>query len=252
MIVEFIGCTGSGKTTLIEEVQRRIAKTTPVTTSVELATGLLGLRGVADPTLQNLIQEFVSFPFFLLSLRQYRDFMQFTSKLFMRNSRFSLHTINNLRSLERKLGMYEIMSRYRKDRIVLVDEGPILAAHMFVFTGTPCSPEEIARFATLLPLPDLIVYVRAPVDRLMKRTLQRSDAPREINKQDLAQTERYTKSAVTLFDQLAEAENIRCRLLIIENVDFGEQGYGKVVENVVESILNHALLAQEKQKPLHR
>ncbi|HSJ86892.1 MAG TPA: hypothetical protein VK909_06750, partial [Anaerolineales bacterium] len=201
-----------------------------------------------NPTIQNLIQELVAFPFFIGSLFKYRKFIQHTIHLFLRNTRFSLRTINNLRSLERKLGMYEIMSRYSNDRIILVDEGPILAAHMFVFTEASYAPEEIARFTTLLPLPDLIIYVRASVDTLVRRTLQRVDAPREINKQDLAQTKKYANSAVRLFDQLVKAENTRCRLLVVESLDFAEQGYSKVVEDISQMILNHLAPTLGKEK----
>ena len=248
MIVEFIGCTGAGKTTLIEQVQRRLLKTAVVTTSVDLAAGLVGLRGVRNSTVQNLVQETVGFPFFIGSLYKYREFIHHTIKLFLRNSRFSIRMINNLRSLERKIGMYEINRRYAKDRIVLVDEGPILAAHMFVFTEASYTPEEIGRFTALLPLPDLVIYVRASVDTLMERTLQRVDAPREINKKDLAQTQRYTRRAVTLFDQLVEAEKIRCRLLIAESLDFAGQEYSKVVEDMAQSILDHSLLAYRHER----
>jgi deoxyadenosine/deoxycytidine kinase len=248
MIVEFIGCTGAGKTTLIQQVQRRLTTVAQVMTSVDLATSRIGLRGMTNPTIQNLIQELVAFPFFVGSLFKYREFIQHTIKLFWRNSHFSLRTISNLRSLERKLGMYEIMSHYGKDRIVLVDEGPILAAHMFVFTGAPYTREEITRFTTLLPLPDLIIYVRASVQTLVKRTLQRVDAPREINKQNVAQIERYAKSAVILFDQLVEEENTRCRLLVVESLDFAEQGYSKLVEDISQRILNHTALTLGKEQ----
>jgi hypothetical protein len=105
MIVEFIGCTGAGKTTLIQQVQHRLTKVAQVTTSVDLASSLVGLQGVTHPTLQNLIQEIVSFPFFVGVLHHYREFLLHAVKLFLRNSNFSISTINNIRSLERKIGM---------------------------------------------------------------------------------------------------------------------------------------------------
>ena len=249
MIIEFIGCTGAGKTTLIKEVQRQLAKTAEVTNSIDLVLGPLSLQKVTNPTIQNFIQELVSFPLFIRSLYKYKAFMLYTLRLFLRNSSISIGTINNLRSLERKIGMYEITSRCSKDRIIFVDEGPILAVHMFAFTGAAYTPQEIAKFADLLPLPDLVVYIGASVDTLVKRTLQRVDPPREMKSKNLAQTERYAKSAVTIFDQLVQAENIRCRLLRVESPDFAEQGYDKVVGYISESILNHKLLADKIKKP---
>lgn len=244
MIVEFIGCTGAGKTTLIKEVQCRLAQQARVTTSIDLVVGLLRLRNVTNPTVQNLIQELVCLPFFIRSLSRYKKFLLYTIKLFSRNSSISLSTINNLRSLERKIGVYEITKRYSKDRIILVDEGPILAGHMFVFTEAAYSPEELARFADLLPLPDLVVYVSASIDTIVQRTLRRGDHPREINTKNLAQTQSYAERAVAIFDQLVKAENIQQRLLNVESSDFDEQAHDKIVESISEAILNHTSLVK--------
>ena len=65
MIIEFIGSTGSGKTTLISDVQHKLVQTANVRTSYELAASPLGLQGITHPTLQNLFQELVGFPFFI-------------------------------------------------------------------------------------------------------------------------------------------------------------------------------------------
>src|ERR1051325_9140652 len=103
-----------------------------------------------------------------------------------------MQTIHNLRSLERKIGIYEITKHLGKDQIILVDEGPILAAYMFVSTGnTFAKPEEITRFTDLLPLPDLVIYIRASVDTIIERTVRRSDPPREVDVRNLAMMEEY-------------------------------------------------------------
>jgi deoxyadenosine/deoxycytidine kinase len=240
MIVEFIGSTGAGKTTLINEVHRRLAKTSRVTTSIDLATGLLGLHGVTNPTLQNLAQELVSLPFFILTLYKHNEFLRHTVNLFWRKTGFSMQTIHNLRSLERKIGMYEIAKYLGKDQIILVDEGPILAAHMFVPAGNTYTPEEITRFTDLLPLPDLVVYIRASVDTLIERTVRRADPPREIDLKNLARMEEYLKRAVAMFDQLTQAENIRPRLLVVESLDIAEPGFNQVIDSIYQSILDRS------------
>jgi deoxyadenosine/deoxycytidine kinase len=235
MIVEFIGSTGAGKTTLINEVHRRLEKTSRVTTSLDLATGLLGLRGVTNPTLQNLAQELVSLPFFILTLYKHNEFLRHTVKLFWRKTGFSMQTIHNLRSLERKIGMYEIAKYLGKDQIILVDEGPILAAHMFVSTGNTYTPEEITRFTDFLPLPDLVVYIRASVDTIIERTVRRPDPPREVDVKNLARMEQYVKRAVAIFDQVTQAENIRPRLLVVESLDIAGPGYRQRLPNDTRS-----------------
>jgi len=240
MIVEFIGSTGSGKTTLISEVHRCLTKTGRVTTSIDLATGLLGLRGVTNPTLQNLVMEFVSLPVFILALHRHNKFIGHTVKIFWRNTGFSMQTIHNLRSLVRKIGMYEITKHLGKDQVILVDEGPILAAHMFVPAGNTYTPEEITRFTDLLPLPDLVVYIRASVDTLMERTLRRTDPPREVDLKNQARMEEYLKRAVAMFDQLTQAENILPRLLVVESLDIAEPGFDQVIDSVYQSILDRS------------
>ena len=240
MIVEFIGSTGAGKTTLISEVHRRLAKTSRVTTSIDLATGLLGLRGVTNSTLQNLVMELVSLPFFILTLHRHNQFIRHTVKLFWRKTSFSMQTIHNLRSLERKIGIYEITKHLGKDQIILVDEGSILAAYMFVSTGNTYTPEEITRFTDLLPLPDLIIYIRASVDTLIERTVRRADPPREVDRKNPAQMEAYLKRTVALFDQLTQAENIRPRLLVVESLNIAEPEFNQIIDSICQSILDRS------------
>lgn len=245
MIVEFVGSTGAGKTSLISKIHYKLAQTTAVITQFELIAAPLGLKSVRHPTVQNLLQEVVAFPFFVGSLNRYKKFLVHTIRTFSDNTKFSIHRINNLRSLERKIGLYEITKRYKRGQIILVDEGPILAAHMFVFTGSTTKASEIARFAELLPLPDLIVYIKAPVEVLVRRALQRPDPPREMGSKDPAMTEKYVRSATAVFDQLMEAESIKSRLLIVNNPDLTEEEHDKLAGQVTTSILYYASLASK-------
>ena len=248
MIVEFIGSTGAGKTSLISKIHHKLAQTTVVTTSFGLVAAPLGLSGVTHPTAQNLIQELVAFPFFISSLNRYRKFLAHTIRTFSHNTKFSIHTINNLRSLERKIGLYEIAQRYNRDRIILVDEGPILAAHMFVFAGSAIASSEIDTFAALLPLPDLIVYIKAPVEVLVKRALQRPDPPREMGSKNPVMTEKYVKDATAIFDQLMSAERIRSRVLVVDNPDLTEAEHDTIADHASVSILKYEQIAVKTPK----
>src|SRR5215208_3185914 len=99
MIIEFIGSTGAGKTTLISEIQRKLAQTTEVITSFEMIASPLGLHRVTHLTVRNLIQELVGLPFFVGSLYRHKAIIVFILKMLARQASFSLFTINNLRSL---------------------------------------------------------------------------------------------------------------------------------------------------------
>jgi deoxyadenosine/deoxycytidine kinase len=240
MIIEFIGCTGAGKTTLISKVQRKLAETSDVTTSYELVAAPLGLRGVSHRTVRNFIQEITVLPIFIRTLNRNKEPIVFTLRMLERQADFSIFTLNNLRSVERKIGVHEMIRRRENDRIVLVDEGTLLLAHkVFVFSSADYTPDEIATFASLIPLPDIIVYVKAPFDSLVKRTLQRTDPPRELRSKNQAMVEKYVSRAVTMFDRLVKADSIQSRLLIVENLDTNANGNNNTVDNITQFVQNY-------------
>jgi thymidylate kinase len=237
VIVEFIGSTGAGKTTLIAEVRRRLEKQMEVRGAYELVAAPVGLRGVSHSSARNLIQEMVSFPYFLGSLRRNREFLAYTLRMLRRQVRFSIFTLNNLRSLERKVGVHEILRRNPGNLVVLVDEGTLLAAHnIFVFSDAAYSAEDIAGFARLVPLPDVIVYIKAPIESLVRRSLARRDPPREMRSRDPVRVRGHIGRAVRMFDQLVQAENIRARLLVVENCDAPEAGQANAADEIVKFI----------------
>jgi hypothetical protein len=92
----------------------------------------------------------------------------------------------------------------------------------------------------LVPLPDLIVYVRAPVNSLIDRSLRRMDPPRELRSKNRTQIEMYINRAVTIFEQLVEADEIRSRVLTVENPEIAGKGRGEVVDCITEFVLRYA------------
>ncbi|MCC6454638.1 MAG: hypothetical protein IT328_06825 [Caldilineaceae bacterium] len=236
----------------MSEVQRRLAQATEVSTSFDLIAAPLGLQGVTNSSAQNLIQEMIVLPLFLRSLPRYRALVLFTLRMLARHERLSLITINNLRSLVRKIGVYESIRRHPQQGAIFVDEGMLLIAHnIFVYTNALYTPEEIAHFASLIPLPDLIVYVKAPVDRLVDRSLRRADVRREMRAKSQAQIETYINRAVAMFEQLVKTEEIRSRVLIVENPEITGNGYdqgysekyneryGETIECIMRFVLHH-------------
>lgn len=240
MIIEFVGCTGAGKTTLISEVRRRLAQTTDVTTSYELVASPLGLGGISHRTVRNLVQEVAVLPVFMRTLNKNKAPITFTLRMLQRQADFSTYTVSNLRSVERKIGVHEKIRRNEYERIVLVDEGTVLLAHkVFVFSSADYTFDEITTFANLIPLPDIVVYVRAPFESLVARTLQRRDPPRELKSKDQAQVEKYVGRAVAMFDHLVKADNIQNRLLVVDNLDAANNGHKTTVDTITEFVLSY-------------
>lgn len=244
MIVEFVGSTGAGKTTLITAVHRKLAGTAEVATAFELVAMPLGLDRTTHPTAQNLIQEVAGLPFFARSLLRYRAFLLFIVKMLARHGKITWFTLHYLRSLERTLGVYEFIRHYGQERIVLVDEGTLIPAHnVFVYTAAHYTAAEIAQFARLAPLPDVVVYIKAPVESLIRRTLQRADPPRELRSRNPVLVETYLKRATALFEQLVSTENLRNRVLVVENPEASEQARNITAEQIAEFIRHRAVAA---------
>ena len=239
MIVEFVGSTGAGKTTIASEVQRRLARSAPVVSAYDLAADLLGLGRATNPTLRNLTQDLVALPFFFRALVRHRAFVAFALRIVARQSGLSFLTLNYVRSIIRKVGIYEMSKRYGRDRIVLVDEGTVSSVHLlFVFTRQLYSEDEIKEFAALVPLPGLVVYIKAPVDVLVQRALQRSDAPREMRAKDQREIEEYVWRAARMFDQLSGGNGIRERVLVVSNPPSTGGELGVVADGIAAGILN--------------
>jgi hypothetical protein len=236
MIVEFVGSTGAGKTTLASAVRERLKASTDVTTSFELLAAPLGLQRLQNPTLRNLVQEFVGLPFLVSSFRRHRAFVRFALTMIARQESPSLHILNYLRSLERSLGVHEALRRRRLNRVVLVDEGTLLAAHnVFVYATAPCAPKDIVTYGTLVPLPDVVVHVRAPLDSLIARALARKDPPRELKSRNRVLITTYAARAAAMFEQLVRVETIRDRVITVDH----EDGSSNILaDRVAEGILD--------------
>lgn len=241
MIVEFIGCTGAGKSTLIAAVRQRLAQRATVTSAFEVVATPLGLQGISHPSVRNLVQEGLSLPSFLRVLPRHYRLVLFALRMLARQGQISLFTCNNLRSLVRKVGVDAILRRTDGERIVLVDEGTVLLPHnLFVYTAAHYSAAEIAQLGKLLPLPDVIVYVQAPVETLLVRSLQRPTPPRELKGQTPAQIEEYLRRAVAMFDHLVTLEPISRRLLTVENLQATAGVPTVVAEQIVDFILRRS------------
>lgn len=246
VIVEFIGCTGAGKTTLISAVRSRLAQITDVTDSFDAVAGLLHLPRTSNPTARNLTQELIGLPFFIRSLYTNREFLTFVLKCLSRRTRFPWFNTRYLRSIERKIGTFEILRRLPSSRVVVVDEGTLHYAHiLFVYTTTDSKVEDISQFARLVPLPDVAVYVRAPVETLVERCLLRADPPRELRTKNKDLIARYVRQAVTVFDQIAEAEEIRDRVIVVENEACTDDERVATVDRIAKFIADRVQTARE-------
>jgi thymidylate kinase len=90
-----------------------------------------------------------------------------------------------------------------------------------------------------VPLPDRVIYVRAPLEVLVNRAMRRADRRRELAADDRKEVERWIARAQEVFDGLAVAPAIRDRLLTVDHVDDSPGTQRAVVEQILAFINGH-------------
>jgi thymidylate kinase len=216
MIVEFVGGSGAGKSTLLEAVRRRA--TGRVISTAELVMDRPGRRWITHPKAMNVVADVTVFPSFLRGPDRDRAFVRFAVDRLRRHAPSRFAKVNYLREVVRDVGKHELAAQAAGGATVLVDEGAVLtASHLFVYSDGALEQADLERFAELVPLPDRIVYVTAPVEVLVERSMRRPDRRREASA-DRAQVERWTTRAVEVFDRLV-ALRACGRTLVVDSRD---------------------------------
>ncbi|MGH3065778.1 MAG: hypothetical protein ACRDOF_05685, partial [Gaiellaceae bacterium] len=214
-----IGCDGAGKTTLSRMLSQVAALEGRAVGMADLVLDRPGLRGITHPTARNLLQEVSSLPFLLRSYRRRREYLGFARRMHTRYAPTRYDRLNGMRGIARRVGMYELARSRAEDRIVLSDEGTVLSAYLFALTDVELDRADVERFAELVPRPDRIVYVRAPIEALVRRATTRPDPRRQHLGRSPAEVERTIVRTVEVFDLIAECAPLRDRVLVIENDD---------------------------------
>jgi thymidylate kinase len=241
MIVEFIGATGAGKTTLARGLVNRGIPARRVRMATDLVTDRLGRRWIEDPHAINLLADVSALPSFIRSFGRDRDFVRFAFDRLWRHAPSTSAKVNYLRNIVRKLGMHEMTRKADSETAFLVDEGTILMAYqLFVYSDAPFTKADLERFVRLAPLPDVIVHVKAPTDVLLRRAMSRPDRRRELAGRDAPEVERRIARAVELFDAVAEIEPIRERLFTVEIADDSPERLEAAVREIAGSIAGAA------------
>lgn len=219
MIIELIGASGAGKTTLAMALAQRYG-TDRFTTVDDLIMNRLGLRCVRHPTLKNLVFDFVGLPFFLVGLRRHWRFTTYATLRLVKYAPTRLAKLNYVRSVVRRVGIHELLRRTSPGRTVLVDEGTVLIAYLlFAYSSIEFTRDDLGRFARLVPLPDGVVYLTAPRSVLVARARVRPDPRKELATADPENIRQLIERAVRVFDGLVAQAPWRDRVLQIENVD---------------------------------
>jgi hypothetical protein len=217
MYIEFTGCSSSGKSTISERVISLLGGRGHKVISVHATHfSVFGptLQRVRHPTLQNLLLDIQGVRQCLKS-SECLSFLRFANALLRRHADSLVRRLNLQRGVIRKLGVHGLMtSQENQTEYRLVDEGIVHSAHnLFVHVGNVPDDCEIEEFTERVPLPDLIVRVRAPLDTLVERTLRRSDRPIPG---DEAKVRRYLEHGCLVFDKITAAPRLQKRTICLD------------------------------------
>lgn len=219
MIIEFIGSTGAGKTTLIQRVLSHCAR--------EGIAAMTGTDAVLERYRLNWVHHhlvraaLVNLIALAVSLAAWRGIPGFY--------RFIFHTLRNLpdtvswlhrlwlaKNILKRIGIYELARRRgAAQHLILIDEGTLHIAHsLFVHLNGAPTHHALSTFVRLVPLPQVVVYLRQDEATLAGRLLARGH-PR-VPDSSLADATRFVRQAACVFDDLVQHPAIAQRVVVVD------------------------------------
>jgi thymidylate kinase len=215
--IELIGCTSAGKSTLSRSIlQACHQQGLDILLGDDFVLKQVGLNWVKSHLPRTLLVDLLALLACIITWPNNLKFYRFATQLLFPLPISPLVKLNLLRNVLKKIGIYEIISfRSTNRQIILVDEGVLQAAHnLFVHGSVQVKMENLATFAKLIPLPDVIVYLRQPESLLIDRTVKRGH--KRIPDRSYSNVVPFIRQAITTFDKLVQNPAVESKLLIIE------------------------------------
>lgn len=235
MQVELIGCTSAGKSTLAESVLWAYRGTgMDASMGADFVLQQVGLNWVKGKLARTILIDIIALFACLATWRSNYAFYRFASGvvLGLPVTVSWLERLNIARNTFKKVGIYELVRRGASDRqVVLLDEGTLHTAHyLFVHVSTEPNLADLATFAKLVPLPDVVVHVRQSQSVLIERTLQRGH--KRIPARSRSAVECFIKRSVAVFEELERQPALQGRSLVVD----GCQGH--YVDRAIEILIS--------------
>jgi thymidylate kinase len=222
LLVEFIGVTGVGKSTLIRALAEALARRQlRVRDADEVVLAHYGLAFIRHAKARSAVLHLLALLPLLgyFSTRAGRRLLRLALGSIARGAREIWTGFGLVRNVVKRIGCHLLLEEMRCGRtdcdIVLCDEGIVHAAHnLFVHTGTEPSAEAIMLFGHIVPKPDLVVWVAAPPTQSAAVIRQRGHA-RVCDAPGAALA--FAEHAHATFELLAHVDGLAERTVVMDN-----------------------------------
>jgi hypothetical protein len=222
LVVEFIGVTGVGKSTLIAAVRKALSDRGLHVADAEQAIlayhrlGFIRCPGVCSAL--TFLLGLPAFTGFLLT-RDGRRLTHLAITCIVRGMGNLWIGANLLRNFVKRIGTHRLLESLRSELadydLLIWDEGVVHAAHnLFVHSGTGPRDAEIEQFGRLVPKPDRLIWVTAPAAQSVQVVLNRGHS-RVHATADAAQA--FVEHARTTFMALSRVDGLHQRIQAVDN-----------------------------------
>ena len=225
MLIEITGCTGAGKTTISNLVLKNLL-------SSNVNAKLIDVGG-------KLRFDLIVFPWFLWFAIRHFEFCRVTLQSLIRDADTKFNAFNIYRNFSKKIGTYHMLKTCLDRQVIVWDEGTVHAMHnLFVHVNSVPKDSDIIKFAHCIPKPDLLVYVRAPFEVIVSRTISRGHRRVGNNETDIRT---FIANAIASFEFLTKMDVIKERLLVVDNADSTLQKPQNIANFISTYILSNTL-----------
>lgn len=219
MIIEFIGSTGAGKTTLIQRILSTCEREgIAAVAGTDAVLKQCGLNWVHHHLVRAALVNLIALAASLAAWRSYPDFYRFTFHTLLKlpDTVPWFHRLWLAKNILKRIGIYELVRRHDDPQhLVLIDEGTLHVAHsLFVHLDGAPDGQALSTFARLAPLPQVVVYLRQDEATLAERLLARRH-PR-VPDGSLADATHFVRQAVGVFDELVQHPAIAQRVIVVD------------------------------------
>lgn len=219
MQIELIGCTSAGKSTLARDILLACREQgLDIFLGEDFVLKLFRLNWIKSHLLRKLLVNLAALLAGLVAWRNNRNFYLFATQLLFQLPIPRVERLNLLRNVLKKLGIGEIVrARSTSQQIILLDEGVLHIAHnLFVHVAASPNTDAIPAFVKLIPLPDVVVYIRQPESTLIERIVKRGH--KRIADPSYENIACFVRRAIDTFDKLVQEPAVENKLLVVDGV----------------------------------